>query len=248
MLTKRKAGLVGLLILPLLIIASPGYGLFSFKKKVKVVQKPDSHFDFKAVQDIAVLPITSKNVDFGKVDPKRMPKIKALLEKMKVIIRKQIVEGSKLSKATKNFHYQIPNRKETTLLLTLNFDQFDNGMQAMRAVPKGVPMKGFIRKKGQAKVTLRAQLLHPKTKAVLTEFTAQAVGDGGLVTPTGGFDAEVLYSASGEANGFLYKHFSKLIGNKYKLFVNIREKAKMGVKDQQETLKEEKREIPPKKQ
>ncbi|MBI4125690.1 MAG: hypothetical protein HY466_07165 [Deltaproteobacteria bacterium] len=236
-----------LIWIPLVVLAVAAGTGCAKSVKMTVIRKPDARFDFRAVNDVAVLPITAAKVDFGEVVPNRLPKIRALLAKMQGITRKGIVEGSILSKATKGFHYRLPNRKTTTVVLKLNFDQFDNGHQGMRAVSGKVPLVGrWLKKKGRAKVMLRAQVLHPQTQAVLTEFTALSFGDGGLVDNTGGFDSEVLYSAANNANEGMYDHLSKLIGNKYKRFANIRKKAKMGMQDQKAVIKEEKRELPKK--
>lgn len=207
---------------------------------VKVMKKPDSSYNVKDIKNIVVLPITSENVNYGKVDADRLPKIEAVMEKIKKILRRNLVDGSRQSNATINFHYDPPRTKTKTAILKANVDEFDNGSMAARMVPLA----------GKAKVTLRWQLIDSQSKAVITEFKAQVKDkDGmvGLLHGLGDADSDVLLSASHEANGKLYKHLSKLIGFEYDLFANMGEKVKTQTKDTGSVLKEETREIKKKK-
>jgi len=199
--------------------------------KLKVVTKPADGYDFKAVEKIVVLPITSENVEFGKVDPDRMPKINALLEKTKTTLRTHMVKGSKNAKTSIPFYYKAPNRKSTTLLLKYNISQFDNGNQAARLIPFA----------GKAKVTLDVQVIDAKDNKVVAELKATAKEKGGFAP--GGLDSEVLWRASNMANADVLRFLKKQTGLKYNYFSGLAKNVKMGTKTQASMMKEEKKEI-----
>lgn len=203
--------------------------------KVKELQKADKSYDFKAVKAIVVDPVTSKDVDFGKVDAERLPKIKAILEKTKKNMRSSMVKGAKNAKTSIPFYYKAPNRKDTTLILKYNISQFDNGNQAARLVPFA----------GKAKVTMEVQFINAKTKQVVAEVRATAKAKGGVVA--GGMDSEVLWSATNMANADVYKYLKKRTGLEYDFFSGAIKGTKTGVKNQTDLMKEEKREVDNKK-
>lgn len=203
---------------------------------VEVTRAPNSSYNIKGIKNIVVVPVTSENVSLGKVAAGRMPKIKAILEKTKTILRRNMVDGSRLSNATIGFSYDSPGASATTAILKLNIDEFDNGNQVARLVPFA----------GKSKVTLRGQLLDSRNKEVITAFKARVAtkqGMSGLTQGVGGADSDVLLLAANEANGQIYKYMAKQIGFKYHLFANLGEKAKTSVKDTGSVLKEEKREV-----
>lgn len=203
--------------------------------KVKVIKKPLDGYDFKTVEKIVVDPITSRNVDFGKVDQDRMPKIKAILEKTKKNLRTSMVKGSKNANTSIPFYYKVPNRKPTTLILKYNIEQFDNGNQAARLVPFA----------GHAKIKMNVQFINANTKEVVAEVEAKAKEKGGVVP--GGFDSEVLWRATNVANADVFKYLKKLTGLKYDFWAGVSKGAKMGAKHQTDVIKEEKREVEKKK-
>lgn len=203
--------------------------------KVKVLQKPVDGYDFKAVEKIVIDPIASGNVDFGKVDQDRMPKIKAILTKTKKNLRTSMVKGSRNAKTSIPFYYKAPNRKPTTLILKYNIDKFDNGNQAARLVPFA----------GKAKVELNVKFINAKTKEIVAEVRAKAKEKGGVVP--GGFDSEVLWRATNVANADVFKYLKKLTGLKYDFWAGISKGVKMGAKHQTDVMKEEKREVEKKK-
>jgi hypothetical protein len=198
--------------------------------KTDEVVKPDPNYNFKTVDKIVIEPITSDNVDFGKVDPDRMAKIRAILEKVKEKLRKHMVEGAKLSKTTIPFFYKAPDKKETTLILKYNIEKFDNGNAVARLVPFA----------GKAKVDLRVQFLDAKNKKVVAEFIGSAKEKGGIIG--GGSDAEVLWHATNMANVPIYRKLEKLTGFKYSMFSNFGENVKMGAGSEVDIMKEEKQE------
>lgn len=207
---------------------------------VEVLKKPDSAYNIKGIKNVAVLPVTSENVAYGKVAAARLPKIKAILEKTKTILRRNLVDGSRLSSATIGFHTDSPGASASTAILKANIDEFDNGNQAARLIPFA----------GKSKVTVRWQLLDSRNKKIITEFKAQVKNKdamSGLTQGIGGTDSDVLLLAANEANGQLYKYLAKLIGFKYEKFANLGAKAKMGVQDTGSVMREEKREIEKKK-
>jgi hypothetical protein len=203
--------------------------------KVKEIQKSDKNYDFKAVKAIVVDPVTSNNVDFGKVDAERLPKIKAILEKTKKNMRSSMIEGAKNAKTSIPFYLKAPNRKDTTLIIKYNISQFDNGSQAARLVPFA----------GKAKVTIEAQFINAKTKQVVSEVQASAKAKGGVVA--GGMDSEVLWSATNMANADIYKYLKKLTGLEYDFWSGAIKGTKTGVTNQTDLMKEEKREVDKKK-
>lgn len=219
------------LILVISLAISP-----SIQAGVQVTKKPNSSYDMKGIKNISVPEITSNNVDFGKVAKDRLPKIKAILEKTKTILRRNLVDGSKQSNATIDFQYNASNASISNAILKVNLDEFDNGNQAARLLPFA----------GKAKVTMSWQLLDSRTKEIITEFKTQIKNKDGLSGVTGaigGTDSDVLLLAANEANGQLYKHLAKLIGFKYSLFSHLGEKVKNQTKDTGNVLKEEKREL-----
>ncbi|MFH1874428.1 MAG: DUF4410 domain-containing protein [Pseudomonadota bacterium] len=203
--------------------------------KVKFIQKPDKSYDFKEVKNIVIMPVTSKNVDFGKVDKDRMPKIETLLTKTKDTLRKNMIEGTKKAKTTIPFHYNAPNRKPTTLIMKYNIDQFDNGNAAARLVPLA----------GKAKVTMTVELINAKDKSVIGVLQASAKAKGGFVG--GGLDSEVLWHATNMANGDIMQYIKKQTGLDYSFWAGAAAGTKTAVKDQKEMMKEEKQELKKKK-
>lgn len=203
--------------------------------KVKVLQKPDGSYHFKAVNKIVVDPMTSYNVNFGKVSSDRMPKIRAILEKTKKNQRKHMVAGSKQAKTSIPFYYKAPNKKPTTLILKFNFDKFDNGNVAMRNLPFG----------GAAKVEVTCNFVNAQTKAVVAKVKAKAKAKGGFVP--GGADSEVLWSATNQAIGQIYSYLKKQTGLQYDFWSGVKGGARMGVDSQVDVMKEEKREYKHKK-
>lgn len=203
--------------------------------KVKTLQKPEKSYDFKAVKLIVVDPMTSYNVDFGKVDEKRLPKIRAILEKTKKNQRKHMVVGAKQAKTNIPFAYEArkSQRKATTLVLRYNFDKFDNGNIATRALS---PFGG-----GKAKVKLTAEFVNAADNKVVAKYSAEAKGSGGIVP--GGADAEVLWGATNQANGQIYEKLMKLTGLEYDFWAGMKGGAKTGYESQKDVYKEEKREL-----
>jgi len=198
--------------------------------KAKEVVKADDSYDWKGVQKIVILPITSDGVDFGKVDPERMPKIKAILEKVKDKLRKQMVEGAKQAKTTIAFAYAA-DKKPSTLVLKYNIEKFDNGNAAARLVPFA----------GKAGVDLRCQMMSgADPKKVLVELTASGKQKGGIIG--GGTDAETLWSSTHMANNDIYMFLKKRTGFDYSFWSGLGEGIKMGTKDQIDIVKEEKQE------
>jgi hypothetical protein len=201
--------------------------------KVKVHQKPDKSYDFKAVNKIAVEPVTSFNVDYGKVDEKRLPKIRAILEKTKKNLRKHMVVGAKQAKSTIPFYYKAPNRRPTTLILRYNFDKFDNGDQVARVLsPLG---------HGSSKVAMTVEFINAQNKQVVAKVSAKAKAKGGFVP--GGADSEVLWGATNQANADVYRYLKKLTGLEYDFWSGVTRGTKTGVKSQADIMKEEKREL-----
>jgi len=199
--------------------------------KVKILQKADKSYDFKAVKAIVVPVIKSKDVDYGKVDPERLPKIKAILAKVKKNMREGMVKGSKNANTSIPFYYKAPSRRDTTLILEYNIDKFDNGNQAKRLLPFG----------GKSEVQMTVKFVNAKTKAVVTEVKAKAKAKGGVVA--GGTDAEVLWSATNMANADVYKYLKKLTGLEYDFWAGVTKGSKMGIKHATDPMKEEKREV-----
>lgn len=217
------------IICGMVVMASTAQG------KVKVLQKPDGSYNFKAVNKIVVDPMTSYNVDYGKVSTDRMPKIRAILEKTKKNQRKHMVAGSKQAKTSIPFYYKAPNKKPTTLILKFNFDKFDNGNVAMRNLPFG----------GAAKVEVTCDFINAQTKAVVAKVKGKAKAKGGFVP--GGADSEVLWGATNQAIGQIYAYLKKLTGLEYDFWSGVKGGAKMGVDSQVDVMKEEKREYKRKK-
>lgn len=197
---------------------------------VKEIKKADKNFDFKSVDAIIVAPVTSDNVDFGKVDPDRMPKIKSLLEKTKKNLRESMIEGSKGAKTTIPFSANVPKKAKKPLLLKYNIDQFDNGNALARMVPMA----------GKAKVKLTVQFINPKDKSELAIVSASAKATGGVVA--GGLDSEVLWTGINMANADVYKYLKKLTGLDYSFVSGVVHGVKPGVKRSVDEIKEEKKE------
>jgi hypothetical protein len=214
-----------------IIVAASGIA----QAKAKVLQKPDGSYDFKAVNKIVVDPMTSYNVDYGKVSQDRMPKIRAILEKTKKNLRKHMVAGAKQAKTNIRFYYKAPNKKSTTLILKCNFDKFDNGNMAMRNLPFG----------GAAKVEMTCDFINAQNKAVVAKVKGKAKAKGGFAP--GGADSEVLWSATNQANGQIYAYLKKLTGLTYDFWSGVKGGAKMGVDSQVDVMKEEKKEYKKKK-
>lgn len=167
--------------------------------KLKVT-KQDKSFDLATIEEIAILPYTSENVDFGKLSPDRKPKIEALLEGNKKEFRSYILNASKAPKG-QIFYGEVPDKKDSTVVLKINFDQFDNGNQVARMIPFA----------GKAKVTLRAGLYNVKTNDLILEMTSQIKNkDSGLIDVAGGLDSEVLRRAVFDANNEIFKELTKL--------------------------------------
>jgi hypothetical protein len=214
----------------LLVAVACALGAASALAKPKEVVKADDSYDWKGVQKIVILPITSDGVDFGKVDPERMPKIQAILEKVKDKLRKQMVEGAKQAKVTIPFAYTA-DKKPTTLVMKYNIEKFDNGNQAARLVPFA----------GKAQVDLRCQMTSgADPKKVLVELTASGKQKGGIIP--GGTDAETLWAATHMANNDIYMFLKKRTGFDYSFWSGLGEGMKMGTKDQVDIMKEEKKE------
>lgn len=199
--------------------------------KVKYIKKASKDYDFKTVDKIVVMPITSDDVNFGKVADDRKPKIEAILTKTKKNLRTSLVKGSKQAKTSIPFYYTAPNKKPTTLILKLNIDQFDNGNQAARLVPFA----------GKSKVTIHGQFLDGQNKTVLADLKATAKAKGGF--GPGGFDSEVLWNATNMANSEIMRYLKKLTGMTYSFWSGVSKGAKDGVKNQADVMKEEKREV-----
>jgi len=199
--------------------------------KMKMVQKPAKDYDFKSVQKVVVLPMTSDNVDFGKVDKDRLPKIKAMLEKAKKNLRDNMLVGSKEAKTTIPFAGKSDN-KPTTLVMKYNFDQFDNGNFVARAIPFA----------GKAKVKLNVKFYDGKQKRLLAEMEAEGKAQGGAVV--GGLDSEVLWTATNIANAETYKFLKKYAGLDYSFFAGMTsgKNIKQGFKSNVDIIKEEKKE------
>ncbi len=198
---------------------------------VKEIKKADKNFDFKSVDAIAVAPVTSENVDFGKVDSDRMPKIKALLEKMKKNMRDSMIEGSKGAKTTIPFSADVPKKAKHPLLLKYNIDQFDNGNAVARLVPFA----------GKAKVTITVKFIDPKNKKTeLAIVSASAKAKGGIVG--GGLDSEVLWTAVNMANVDIYRYLKKITGLDYSFVSGVVHGVKPGIKREADVMKEEKQE------
>ena len=198
--------------------------------RVKVIQKADKSYDFKKVKAIVVLPMTSNGVEYGKVDPKRLPKVKSILRKTKTNMRKDMVVGSRNAKTTIPFYYKAPNRRSTTLLMKHNFIKFDNGNAATRNLTFG----------GSAVVEINVKLIDAKTKKIVAEVKAKGKSKGGFVG--GGLDSEVLWHASKIANSDVYKYLKKLTGLKYNFVSGITKGTKQGAKQNADVMKEEKKE------
>jgi hypothetical protein len=199
--------------------------------KVKEIQKASKGYDFKAVNKISVPVVRSKDVDFGKVDPERLPKIEAILTKVKKNMRESMVKGSKYAKTSIPFYYKAPNRKPTTLILEYNIDKFDNGNQAKRLLPFG----------GKAEVKMTVKFINAATKEVVAEVEAKAKAKGGVVA--GGTDSEVLWSATNMANADVYNYLKKLTGLTYDFWSGVTKGSKMGIQHSTDVMKEEKREV-----
>jgi len=204
----------------------------SASAKMKIVAKADKDYDFKGVKKIVVLPMKSDNVNFGKVDKDRMPKIEALLKKTKANLRNHMVVGSKQAKTSIPFVENASGKEPaTTLLLDYNFEEFDNGNALARNVPFA----------GKAKVTLRTKFIDAKTKKVVAELVSNAKAKGGIVG--GGLDSEVLWNATNMANAPIYKYLMKLTDLKYDFVSGVTKVTKTGIKtygDQLSTEKQEK--------
>lgn len=199
---------------------------------VKEIKKADKGFDFKAVDAIVVAPVTSDNVDFGKVDPDRMPKIMSLLEKVKKNLRTSMVDGSKGAKTTIPFYKDVPKKAKKPLLLQYNIDVFDNGNAAARLIPTGMV--------GKSKTELTVKFIDPKSKSELAVVKAKGKGTGGIVG--GGLDSEVLWQAVNIANADVYKYLQKLTGLDYSFVSGVVHGVKPGTKTYVDTVKEEKKE------
>lgn len=198
--------------------------------KSKVIQKPSKDYDFKAVNKIIVLPITSDNVDFGKVDKDRVPKIEAILKKTKDNLRKNMIDGAKNAKTTIPFAYTATDKKPTTMLMAMNIEQFDNGNIVARAIPFA----------GKAKVSIRVKFLNGKTKEPVMEFVASGATQGGIAGV--GVDSEVLWTAANMANAESYKYLKKLCGLDYNFLSGVVKGVKPGMKATVDVVKEEKNE------
>lgn len=224
---KRSLKLIGFALV--LVMLSAGVSEAKFKKIVK----PDKSYDFKAVERIVILPMTSKDVEYGKVDAKRLPKVKSILRKTKVTLRKHMVQGMNLSKPSARFYYRAPNRRSTTLLVQSNIGVFDNGNFAQRSImPWG----------GKAKVAIQTKFMDGKTKKVVAEvFSSAKAGGSGIVG--GGLDSESLYLAAKVADAKIFKYMKKLCDLKYDTMANMDKKVKMGLSDQANVVKEEKKEV-----
>ena len=199
--------------------------------RLKKVVKPDKSYDFKAVKNIVILPITSKNVEFGKVSPKRLPKIKKSLRITKRELRRQMVEGMRLSKPNKRFHYKAPNRRKTTLLVKYNIETYDNG---------NVLKRNFLSLfGGGAKVKLRTTFIDAKTKKTVAEVVSTAKDSGGGLGST---DSDVLFSATKMADASIFRFMKKLTKLKYDTYANMDKKMKLGLGSYKKVMKNEKEE------
>jgi len=205
-------------------------------KKVQVTREPVSDYDFKSVEKIVVMPVTSDGVDYGKVAEKRMPKIEAILEKTKKRVRNELVDATRLAETTIPLLKKIPNRGLTTVLLELYVNKFDNGNQVAR---KMIPFAG------KAKVGITGRLVSASDGRVLTEFFALRKTKSGMTNAAGigAFDSDVLAGAAQDATGDIFRHLSKLTGFKYKIFSHLGEKAKKGTDATVDVVKEEKAEV-----
>ena len=197
--------------------------------KAKENSKPDKDYDFKAVKKIVVGPITSNDVDLGKVDADRKPKIEAILKKSKENLKKNMIEGAKAAKTTIPFaDKEAKKEPSTTLILKYNFEQFDNGNFLARAVPFA----------GKAKVKLHVLMLNGQTKKVVADVTGEGKTQGGAVL--GGLDSEVLWTATNMANAEIYKYLEKKTGMEWSFWSGVTKGAKTGVKSTVDVVKEEK--------
>ena len=222
-----KKLLTGLTLLLALAIT-----LSTASAKVSVVTKPDKNYDFKAVKKIVVLTPTSTGCDFGKVSPDRLPKIEAILKKVKTNLQKQMIDGSKASKTTIPFVAKASKREpSTTLILEYNFTKFDNG----NAVVRGLSPVG-----GKSKVELNVKMLNGATKQIVAEVKAKGTAKGGIVA--GGLDSEVLWAATNIANADVYSFLKKQTGLDYSFFAGIKSGTKDGIKSAADVMKEEKAE------
>ncbi len=200
------------------------------------IAKQDKSFDLATIEAIAIPPYTSEKVDFGKVAPDRMPKIEALLGRNKKEFRSYVLNNTKSSKEP-IFYGEVPNKKDSTVILKINFDQFDNGNQMARMVPFA----------GKAKVTLRAGLYNAKTNSLILEMTSQIKGkEAGLVDVPGGLDADVLRNATFEANNEIFTKIVKLAKFKdrgMKIKWDYSALIKGSLKEEVSSVKEEGREL-----
>lgn len=198
--------------------------------KAKFSQEPVKEYNFKAVEKVAILPITSDGVDLGKVADDRKPKIEAILEKVKKNLRSSIVKGAKDAKTSIPFYADPPDKKPTTLLVKFNISKFDNGNQAARLVPFA----------GKAEVTIDAQFLDGKDKKVLAALSSTVKEKGGVVP--GGLDSEVLWRASNIASSEILKKLNDLTGLKYDFWSGATKGVDDAFKNQADVMKEEKSE------
>ena len=227
---KRETAKVVKVWMVLLVAGICLVGAANALAKAKEVQKADTSYDWKGVQKIVILPVTSDGVEFGKVDPDRMPKIKAILEKVKDKLRSQAVEGSKQAKTTVPFSYTM-DKKATTLGMKCNVEKFDNGNAAARLLPIA----------GKAEVDMRCQFMSgAEPKKILAEVTSSAKAKGGVIG--GGTDAETLWAAAHMADGDVYMYMKKLTGIDYSFWSGVVGGFKMGIKDDVDVVKDEKQE------
>lgn len=196
--------------------------------KAKMLVKPSKSYDFKAVKKIVVEPVTSEGCDFGKVDKDRMPKIQAILKKVKTNLRKNMIDGSKQAKTTIPFVGTAGKKDPTTLIMKYNINKFDNGNAVARMVPFA----------GKAKVELDVKFINGATKEVVAEMLAKGEAQGGIVA--GGLDAEVLWTATNVANAETYKFLKKYCGLDYDFWSGVTKGMKTGVKRTVDVVKEEK--------
>lgn len=217
--------IISTLFIATFLVSTPAFA------KMKIVTKADKNYDFKGVKKIVVLPMKSDNVNFGKVDKDRMPKIEALLKKTKANLRNHMVVGSKQAKTSIPFVENASGKEpSTTLLLDYNFEEFDNGNALARNVPFA----------GKAKVTLRAKFINAKTKAVVAEMVSNVKAKGGIVG--GGLDSEVLWNATNMANAPIYKYLMKQTDLKYNFVSGVVKGTKTGVKTSVDEISTEKQE------
>lgn len=196
--------------------------------KAKMIVKPSKNYDFKAVKKIVVEPITSEGCNFGKVDKDRMPKIEAILKKVKTNLRQNMLDGSKQAKTTIPFVAGAAKKDPSTLIMKYNISKFDNGNAVARLVPFA----------GKAKVEMDVKFINGATKEVVAEMLAKGDAQGGVVA--GGLDSEVLWTATNIANAETYKFLKKYAGLDYDFWSGASKGLKTGAKRTVDVVKEEK--------